>query len=150
MPDYTQGEASVVFPEGDYDFVCVDAGEKESQSHKVMIELELSCTDGREQTTVIDQLVFVKSAFWKIDDFRRATGEELTPGQKVSFEAEDCIDRKGRCHLVVDVYNGRSKNKVGGYNVPVASPAAAQPVQPKFAENQIGSVGAVPASNRPF
>jgi hypothetical protein len=38
MPEYEQGLAGPVFPDGPYDFHCVDAGEKESEkTHNAMI-----------------------------------------------------------------------------------------------------------------
>ncbi len=83
----------------------------------MMIELELIIANGPDVEPIIvtDYLVFAESSFWKIDAFRQATGEILASGEKVSFEAEDCIDRTGWCTLEIDVYQGRQKNKVLGY-----------------------------------
>jgi hypothetical protein len=113
MPEYQTGVQQIL-PEGDYDFTVDDAGEKESSKGNPMIELQLKIGSVR----VFDQLVFTRNAFWKIDQFRICTGDELVEGQKVNFEAEDCIDRKGRCHLYVDTYEGRSRNKVDAYLPP--------------------------------
>jgi len=121
MPEYTTGVQQVA-PEGDYDFVVDDAGEKESSKGNPMIELQLLVDYNGSQIRVLDQLVFVERAFWKIDAFRVATGEKLVEGQKVSFEAEDCIDRRGRCHLFVDTYENRTRNKVDGYLPPGEGP----------------------------
>jgi len=117
MPEYTTGVQQVV-PEGDYEFVVDDAGEKESIKGNPMIELQLLIEHDGAKVRVFDNLVFVESAFWKIDAFRVATGEKLVEGQKVNFEAEDCIDRRGRCHLYVDTYEGRTRNKVDSYLQP--------------------------------
>jgi hypothetical protein len=117
MPEYTTGVQQVL-PEGDYDFVVDDAGEKESSKGNPMIELQLLVEHDGAKVRVFDNLVFVENAFWKIDAFRLATGEKLVEGQKVNFEAEDCIDRRGKCHLYVDTYEGRSRNKVDSYLPP--------------------------------
>ena len=117
MPTYTTG-AQQVLPEGDYDFVVDDAGEKESTRGNSMIELQLAIEHNGSRVRVFDHLVFTRNAFWKIDAFRVCTGEKLVEGQKVNFEAEDCIDRKGRCHLCIDTYEGKTRNKVSAYLPP--------------------------------
>jgi hypothetical protein len=119
MPEYVTSTADSnnrVLAKGDYDFFVADAGEKRSTNGNPMIELQLVIKNGSKAIgRVYDHLVFTDNATWKIDDFRRATGEKLTPGQKVNFEADDCISRKGRCTLTVDNYQGRMKNKVEAY-----------------------------------
>jgi len=98
MPEYTQGLAGEIFADGIYDFAVVDAGEKESaQTHNTMIELQLDCFNGdaTQQVRVVDRLVFTPNSYWKIDSFRKSTGEQIDSQAKVSFEAEDCIDRRG-------------------------------------------------------
>jgi hypothetical protein len=83
-----------------------------------MIELLLRImTNGTKGPLVIDNLVFTPKAFWRIDQFRQATGETLIPGQVVVFNADDAIDRKGRVILTVDSFNGRDRNKVAKYVV---------------------------------
>lgn len=111
MPDYTQGAVSTV-PAGEYNFVVKNAKEKESAKKNIMIELQLQIEGG---PVVYDNLVFVDSCFGKIDDFRKATGEKIEPGVTASFEAEDCMPRSGRCELEIDVYEGKSRNKVVRY-----------------------------------
>lgn len=116
MPEYNQGTAQKVFPESDYPFRVNDAQLKVADSGNEMIELELIVSDkAGEAITVIDRLVFTESAYWKIDQFRIATGELLDGEAKVMFEAEDCIDRQGWCTLGIDQYQGRRKNVVLGY-----------------------------------
>jgi hypothetical protein len=107
-----------VLPEGDYDLVVDDAGEKESIKGNPMIELQLAIEHNGIRVRVIDHLVFTRNAFWKIDAFRVCTSEKLVKGQRVNFEAEDCIGRKGRCHLCVDTYEGKTRNKVSAYLPP--------------------------------
>jgi hypothetical protein len=130
MPTYTQG-LDVTVPEGVYDFVVADANEKLSQSSgNDMIELQLLVKgpDG-EEVKIFDNLVFSPKAFWKIDAFRIATGDKLVVGQSVEFNAEDCIDRTGKCHVVVERYEGRERNKVREYIDPVAIDKPAVPQQ---------------------
>jgi hypothetical protein len=123
MPDYTtgSGNTSELLPDNsEWDFVVENATEKESANHNEMIELELRILKkgGAEGPLIYDNLVFVEKAYWKIDQFRQATGETLVPGEQVTFNADDCLDRKGRLVVLVDVYQGRSKNKVDHYVLP--------------------------------
>jgi uncharacterized protein DUF669 len=117
MPEYVTGVQQVL-PEGDYEFVVDDAGEKASSKGNPMIELQLIVEHDGAEVRVFDNLVFVEAAFWKIDAFRVSTGEKLVEGQKVNFEAEDCIGRRGRCHLFTDTYEGRTRNRVDSYLPP--------------------------------
>jgi hypothetical protein len=121
MPEYEQGLADPIFPDGPYDFQCVDAGEKEAQkTHNTMIEMQIDCfnADFTEKVRVVDRLVFTPNSYRKIDSFRRSTGEKITQNQKVRFEAEDCIDRRGRLQLKTTSYNGKTRNEVDYYIEP--------------------------------
>jgi Protein of unknown function (DUF669) len=136
MPEYQQGHEETL-PEGVYDFVVVDAIEKQSQNGNPMIELKLMVNgpDGSKNggIRIFDHLTFTPKSYWKIDAFRIATGEKLVPGQTVGFEAEDCVDRSGRVWLKVESYQGRNRNKVGEYldanaeNAPAAAPPKKEP-----------------------
>ena len=134
MPEYETGVQEVL-PEGDYDFVVDDAGEKESTRGNAMIELQLAIEHDGSRVRVFDHLVFTRNAFWKIDAFRICTGEKLVEGQKVNFEAEDCIDRKGRCHLCIDTYEGKTRNKVNAYLPPPSGGSKPSLVKPKPGED---------------
>lgn len=125
MPEYNQGVGSGVLPDqSEWPFVVENATEKESQAGNEMIELELRILNGAKKGPLIfDNLVFVEKSYWKIDLFRECTGEKLVPGQRVVFNADDCIDRKGRVVLMIDVYQGRSRNKVDHYVLPSDSSA---------------------------
>jgi hypothetical protein len=140
VPEYTTGTQEVL-PDDDYWFVVDDAGEKESKTGKPMIELQLLCYgDNPTKTTrIFDRLVFDPNSFWKIDAFRRCTGEKLVEGQKVSFEAEDCADRKGRCRLKSSSYDGRTRNEVESYLEPDSNLKPPDPAP-----------STVPKENRPF
>jgi hypothetical protein len=121
MPRYTQGLGGAL-PEGIYDFMVVDATNKQSQNGNEMIELQLVVkgSDGQEHR-VYDRLVFTPGSTWKIDHFRTASGETLVKGQSVEFNDTDCLDRSGKCALIIDTYEGRERNKVDDYVAPVAT-----------------------------
>ena len=84
IPQYETGVQEVL-PEGDYDFVVDDAGEKESTRGNAMIELQLAIEHDGSRVRVFDHLVFTRNAFWKIDAFRICTGEKLVEGQKINL-----------------------------------------------------------------
>jgi Protein of unknown function (DUF669) len=132
MPTYTSGSEEGLLPEGDYDFVVDDAGEKESSNGNPMIELQLLIEHNGVKARVFDQLVFTKNATWKIDHFRASIGETLIKGQEVTLEAEDCVDRRGCCHLFVDEYQGRKRNKVHDYLPPSTDSTDKEPADINF------------------
>lgn len=125
MPEYEQNKV-ILLPEGDYPFKVVNAKETVSKSGNDMIELTLNVGG---EITLIDRLVFTPNAYWRIDDFRRATGEVLGTG-RTSFEAEHCIGRTGFVHLgTEDDINGKERNIVQAYLPKGAvKAAAAKPV----------------------
>ena len=129
MPTYTQG-LDITLPEGIYDFVVADANDKQSQSGNDMIELQLIIKgpDGQE-SKVYDNLVFTPKAYWKIDAFRLCTGDKLIKGQSVEFDATDCLDRTGKCDVIVDKYEGRERNKVSEYLDPAVIKDSQSPQQ---------------------
>jgi hypothetical protein len=118
MPEYEIGATRRTFAPGAYWFKVNDAYLETSSKGNPMIVLDLiiSGRNGEEPIEVTDYLVFSRDSVWKIDDFRLATGEmDLKSGETVSFEAQDCFDRVGYCSLIIDEYQGRRSNKVGGY-----------------------------------
>ena len=150
MPEYEQGLAGSIFPDGAYDFACVDAGEKESEkTHNPMIELQLDVfnADYTDKIRVVDRLVFTPNSYWKIDSFRKATGEKITQSQKVKFEAEDCIDRRGRVQLTTSSYNGKTRNEIEYY---IESDDQSRVVKTAAAPPQSAPKGAVPKSGQGF
>jgi hypothetical protein len=112
MPSYTASTPSErpdhVEP-GDYEVEIVDAIETISKSGHEMIELKLKTSAG---SYLYDFLVFIPSAYWKIDSFRAATGEDVTPEQDVEITADHVVGRTGSARLVVEEYNGKKRNKV--------------------------------------
>ena len=151
MPQ-SQTRHEEVLPEASYDFTVVDATERTSQSGNMIIALQLMVKgpSGNQngEVRIFDHLTFTPKSYWKIDSFRTATGEKLTPGQTVSFEAEDCIDRTGEVWLTVERYDGRNRNKVGEYldpnaeKPPPAKPAASKPksLAEEFGDDDIPNV----------
>jgi hypothetical protein len=115
MPSYTANtptERPDHVEPGDYEVEVVDAIETLSKSNHEMIELKLRTEAG---SYLYDFLVFIPSAFWKIDAFRAATGEAVTPEQDVEIVADDLIGRTGKARLSVEEYNGRKRNKVAAW-----------------------------------
>lgn len=94
---------------GDYEVEVVNASETVSNNGHEMIELKLRTSEG---SYLYDFLVFTEKAFWKIDAFRAATGDEVIPDEDVEFTADDTIGRTGMARLAVEEYNGRKRNKV--------------------------------------
>jgi hypothetical protein len=117
---------------GDYEVEIVDAIETLSKSNHEMIELKLRTSAG---SYLYDFLVFIPSAFWKIDAFRAATGETVTPEQDVEIVADDLIGRTGTARLALEEYNGKKRNKVAAWLTGNAKPAT-QPQTANRNENE--------------
>jgi len=109
---------------GDHPVEVIDAVESLSRSGHEMIELKLRTSAG---SYLYDFLVFIPSAFWKIDSFRAATGEAVTPEADVEIVADDLIGRTGTARLIVEEYNGKKRNKVAAW---LASKAGRMPAMP--------------------
>ena len=108
---------------GDYEVEVIDAVESLSRSGHEMIELKLKTSAG---SYLYDFLVFIPNAFWKIDAFRAATGETVTPESDVEIVADDLIGRSGTARLAVEEYNGKKRNKVAAWLAPKAGRMAAK------------------------
>ena len=140
MPSYTASTPSErpdhVEP-GDHPVEVIDAVESFSRSGHEMIELKLRTSAG---SYLYDFLVFIPSAFWKIDSFRAATGEAVTPEDDVEIVADDLIGRTGTARLIVEEYNGKKRNKVAAWLAAKAGrmpamPTAKPATQPKSIED---------------
>ena len=147
MPTYTQNKSATV-PEGEYDFTVKNAKEETSSKGNEMIVLTLQIKDG---PVVVDNLVFTEGAIWKIDEFRVATGEVINTTEEVSFEADDCLGRSGRCSVYVDTFDGRDRNKIEHYLPPGATragtsgpAAAAAGATKKVGYNELGEPDDIP------
>ena len=119
MPSYRSSEPTArpdfVEP-GEYNVEVVNAEETVSQKGSDMIELKLRVQPSG--AVFFDHLVFMESAFWKIDAFRAATGENVAANEEVEIRADDLIGRTGRARLIVEEFNGRKRNKIGAWLLP--------------------------------
>ncbi len=135
MPSYTsstpQERPDHVEP-GDYEVEVIDAIETISKGGHEMIELKLRTSAG---SLLYDFLVFIPTAFWKIDAFRAATGEVVEPDQDVEITADHVIGRTGIARLTVEEYNGKKRNKVVAWIVGNAKPAT-QPQPARQHDNE--------------
>ncbi|MCF7675122.1 MAG: hypothetical protein K9N23_13740 [Akkermansiaceae bacterium] len=112
---------------GDYEVEVTDAIETVSKTGHEMIELKLKTSAG---SFLYDFLVFIPNAFWKIDSFRAATGEVVTPEDDVEITGDDLIGRTAFARLIVEEYKGKKRNKVAAWLTPRAGTKAA-PKAPK-------------------
>jgi len=110
--------------DGEYNIAVVGAEEKTSKSGNPMIELKIEVLGpiGGEQfeentgPIIWDNLVFIDSCAWKIDQFRAACGEDVTEGEQVSIEADDLIGAALKGHIVTGQSNsGKERNEIGAY-----------------------------------
>lgn len=135
MPSYTssipQERPDHVEP-GDYEVEVVDAIETISKGGHEMIELKLKTSAG---SFLYDFLVFVPSAYWKIDAFRAATGEVVEPDQDIEITADHVIGRTGTARLTVEEYNGKKRNKVVAWIIGDAKPVT-QPQPARRNDNE--------------
>ena len=143
MPSYTAStpnERPDHVDAGDYQVEVVDAIETISKGGHEMIELKLKTSAG---SYLYDFLVFIPKAYWKIDAFRAATGEVVSPDDSVEITGDDLIGRTGTARLTVEEYNDRKRNKVAAWLTPKAGeqpaskPAAktATPTKPADDDN---------------
>lgn len=135
MPSYTSSTPSerpdFVEP-GDYQIEIIDAIETVSKGGHDMIELKLKTSAG---SYLYDFLVFIPTAFWKIDSFRAATGEDVKPDQDVEISTDHVIGRTGTARLTVEEYNGKKRNKVAAWIVGTTKPSA-QPQPARRSDNE--------------
>jgi hypothetical protein len=135
MPSYTsstpQERPDHVEP-GDYEVEVVDAIETISKGGHEMIELKLKTSAG---SYLYDFLVFIPTAFWKIDAFRAATGEMVEPDQDIEITADHVIGRTGTARLTVEEYNGKKRNKVAAWIIGDAKPVT-QPQPARRNDNE--------------
>ena len=138
MPSYnasTPTERPDFVDPGDYQVEVIDAIESVSKTGHEMIELKLKTLVG---SYLYDFLVFIPNAFWKIDSFRAATGEAVTPDEETEIVADDLIGRTGTARLIIEEYKGKKRNKVAAWlaqkagRMPAKStPAAKSTAQPQ-------------------
>jgi hypothetical protein len=111
-------EERKLLAEGDYDFRVEDAKERASRKGTDMIEVKLAVSDGRGNKTVVyDNLLS-----WNLAEFQSAVGDRVEYGREVEVNAYDLVSATGRCHVVVEEYEGVQRNKVAKY---LAAPVVA-------------------------
>lgn len=138
MPSYRSSEPTsrpdFVEP-GEYTLEVVNAEEAVSQKGSDMIELKLRIQPSG--AILFDHLVFMDTAFWKIDAFRAATGEHVGADQEVEIRADDLIGRTGRAKLIVEEFKGRKRNKVGAWLLPTPASAPLHTATPSANPDEI-------------
>ena len=131
MPTYTANTPRSEFeplPPGNYKVKVLAAESKFSTSGNEMIELKLMEKESRQ--FIFDRLVFTEKAFFRIDQFRAATGDEIKPGEEVTIEPDDCLNRVGWVKLKITEHNGKQKNEVEAWLTSEPVPERVKP-QPK-------------------
>ena len=123
MASYTQAAPTAsrpdLVPNGEYKARVSGAEEKLTGKGDTMIELKLDIEmpDGSKGPMVYDNLIFTQACGWKIDQFRAAIGETVTPGEEIDVNADDLIDAHLVVKLTSETYNGKKKNRVAAYIV---------------------------------
>lgn len=113
MPTYTAQEPKSfeTLPPGNYQVKIIEAEETTSKNGgNPMIELNL--LEKKSRALIFDRLVFTEKAYFRIDQFRQATGDTVKPGEEIEIDAAYCKGRVGWVALEVEDYNGRTKNVV--------------------------------------
>lgn len=107
MPAYTSGTPTeggvVILKPGIYLALVTEAKDDKSKNNNPMIDLTLALykfdkTNKKAIKTgakAWDSLVFTEKAFWKIDQFRAATGETFEAGVEVEITSQWCMSRRG-------------------------------------------------------
>jgi hypothetical protein len=106
---------SGTLPDGIYKFEVIAATLKTSKNGNEMIELVLQFPEG---IRIWDNLTFTRSAFWKIDQFREATGELLLPEEEIEINPSDLIGKSGKASVITESYEGNDRNKIASYVKP--------------------------------
>jgi hypothetical protein len=134
MPSYISGQQSKrtdCHKDGNYLLAVIGAEEKTSSKGSEMIELKLEVIgpdiEEGQGAILFDYLVFTESAAWKIDQFRRACGENIVEGKEVEVEASDLEGKSVEAHLVIEEFKGKKRNKVGDYINPNAEKDGTEP-----------------------
>ena len=100
MPEYQQAYEETL-PEGVYDFVVVDAIEKQSQNGNPMIELQLMVNgpDGSKNggIRIFDHLTFTPKSYWKIDGFRVLLAKPWFLARRFGSRAKTASTARGGC-----------------------------------------------------
>lgn len=131
MATYTAGTPTQFagpVADGDYRLAVIGAEEKTSSSGNSMIALKheiIGPVGGKDlpesgRPHVYDNLVFTPNAFWKIDQFRAAIGEDVVEGQEVDIEADALLGATLTAHVTLgkNEKTGKDRNEIGAYLIP--------------------------------
>ena len=68
---------------------------KETGNEYIRLKCRVKLPDGTNGGTIYDNMVFVATAAWKIDQVREALGFAIVPNETASVEPEDLLGRSG-------------------------------------------------------
>lgn len=119
---------------GDYLVTIIEASETFSKAGDEMIKLKLEVEE--HGVHLFDYLVATESSFWKIDTFRKATGENVVEGEEVELNAADLEGRQGYARLKVEEYQGKKNNKVELWITDRAPKTASKKTPPAAAQDE--------------
>ena len=68
---------------------------KNSGNEYIRLKCRVKLPDGTNGGTIYDNMVFVATAAWKIDQVREALGFAIVPNETASVEPEDLLGRSG-------------------------------------------------------
>lgn len=116
----TNEQRAFFVPEGEYTVRIIEAVETISKgSGAEMIKLNLEVED--HGCRLFDYLIASETTAWKVDAFRRALGETVTPGVPVEIHPQELINKTARARLKTEEYNGKTSNKIDAWLEPVGS-----------------------------
>ena len=126
VPSMSPGEGAAVLPDGEHPYEVSNTEEKESKSSgNDMLEVALKF---KGCPTVYDYLIpGVAESEWKIVNFLSSIGEDVQPGVPVDLVPDRLVGRRGIAILCTDTYQGKKKNKVADYVIPISGPDAKLP-----------------------
>ena len=125
MPTFNDSDNKLMFqPAGDYIFTVIgheskiSAGGKTAGAPTDNLKLELTAKDGTK-STMYETLIDHPSTGWKYDTFLKSAGVKLQKGQSFELTADpnavngiNPLGLRGHCHVTVDEWQGKKKNKV--------------------------------------
>ncbi len=125
MPTFNDSNNKLMFqPPGDYVFTVVKHEAKISNGSKTAgapadnLTLEIKAKNGTT-SVLYETLIDHPSVSWKYDTFLKSAGVQLNKGEMFELTADpnainaiNPIGLRGWCHVLVDEWQGKKKNKV--------------------------------------
>ena len=117
-PNATEAPNKLV-EEGDYVFevdTCVAGiSQGRSTAGSETLDLRLRLFTGEQPVgACYETLVDHEKTRWKLNAFIKCTGYTSVPGE-VNLIPENIVGLRGHCHVYVDEYNGKKRNKVATF-----------------------------------